>query len=499
MPGKIATQFANAETVQKLPPLPLRRSTATAGPYPIKALGKTLGEAATAIMDKIGCPDAIAAQSVLGAAALATQAHVDLIHPATGELRPISLFLVTVAVSGERKSAADRLALGPIVQREAELSVRYEQDNHAYRNAAAIYDRAREVILKDKTNHAKDISKLLAALGPPPSPALSPLLTAPDPTLEGLHKHLATGEPSIGLFSDEGGTFIGGYGMSDESKLRTGSGLSDMWDGKPIRRVRGGDGVMFLKGRRLSLHIMAQPGVAETLLADPVLAQQGLLSRLLVSSPASLVGTRMQHKSKATTEPALKRYNDRLLQLLRQEQRRAGPGNPELSPRRIQLSSDAKARWIAFADRCEGELLEGQRLESIKGFGAKLAEHALRIAGVLQIVDDKKAIAINASVIDRAIIIALYYGNEALRLFEHGSSSIEIQRAEKVLKWLTDRWCKPTVALTHIYQTGPNSIRDAAKAREAVAILEQHHWLRPVLGGGVIDGKQYREVWEISR
>src|SRR3546814_7716352 len=85
--------------------------------------------------------------------------------------------------------------------------------------------------------------------------------------------------------------------MSDESRLRTGAGLSSFWDGTPVKRVRGGDGVSILKGRRLSLHVMVQPGIAEGLLADPMLQQQGLPSRLLVAAPASIAGRSEEHTS----------------------------------------------------------------------------------------------------------------------------------------------------------------------------------------------------------
>jgi len=287
MPSNIKKQFENAEKVERPTPLPLRRETSPARSYPIKELGKILGGAVNAIVDIVKCPDAIAAQSVLAAAALATQAHANVKHPATGEPRPLSLFLVTVAASGERKSAADGRATEPIKDREAELNATHEPAQRAYRDAQAIYEKARDAIIKGKNSSQSDATKKLAALTVPPAP-LMPVLTAPDPTLEGLHKLFAIGEPSMGLFSDEGGTFIGGYGMSDEARLRTGSGLSDMWDGKPIKRVRGGDGTISLRGRRLSLHLMVQPGISDGLLANATLQQQGLMSRLLVSAPASL-------------------------------------------------------------------------------------------------------------------------------------------------------------------------------------------------------------------
>ena len=41
-----------------------------------------------------------------------------------------------------------------------------------------------------------------------------------------------------GLFSSEGGAFLGGYAMDKYHVLRMATGLSELWDGKPIRRVR---------------------------------------------------------------------------------------------------------------------------------------------------------------------------------------------------------------------------------------------------------------------
>jgi hypothetical protein len=67
-----------------------------------------------------------------------------------------------------------------------------------------------------------------------------------EPTYEGLVKLLMVGQPSIGLFTDEGGRLIGGYGMNTENQLKTASGLCELWDGKRITRVRGGDGASIL-------------------------------------------------------------------------------------------------------------------------------------------------------------------------------------------------------------------------------------------------------------
>ncbi|POP83212.1 hypothetical protein CXB38_05010 [Pseudomonas syringae] len=60
------------------PPRPLIESNPVAEPYPVQALGGILGPAVERIAEVIGVPQALAAQSVLAASALATQGHAGL-------------------------------------------------------------------------------------------------------------------------------------------------------------------------------------------------------------------------------------------------------------------------------------------------------------------------------------------------------------------------------------------------------------------------------------
>ncbi|WOF81218.1 DUF3987 domain-containing protein [Pseudomonas sp. FeN3W] len=90
-------------------PLRLLPDLEVAAPFPLNALGEVLGGAAAAIVEAVQVPEALAAQSILTAAALATQSHGNVERD--GQLIPLSLFALTIAESGDRKSAADRLAL----------------------------------------------------------------------------------------------------------------------------------------------------------------------------------------------------------------------------------------------------------------------------------------------------------------------------------------------------------------------------------------------------
>ena len=90
-------------------PLPLLPELEKSAPYPLPALGDLIGDAAKAIVEAVQVPTALAAQSVLSAAAMAAQPHGNAQR--AGQQIPLSLFALTVAESGDRKSAADRLAL----------------------------------------------------------------------------------------------------------------------------------------------------------------------------------------------------------------------------------------------------------------------------------------------------------------------------------------------------------------------------------------------------
>jgi len=164
-----------AEEIKPEPPRPLMREFPPADPFPVDALSDVLRTAARAIHDRVQAPIAIGGQSVLAAAALACQGYADIVLPiGPGRARPVSLFRVSVAASGERKSACDAEAMWPIRRREAVLREKYQEDNLAYGNDRAAYDRARQIAEKAGKGDRGAIRAALNALGPAPSPLWSP-------------------------------------------------------------------------------------------------------------------------------------------------------------------------------------------------------------------------------------------------------------------------------------------------------------------------------------
>jgi len=502
VPGaaRVRELVAAGEEMKPEGPRPLMRELPSADPFPVDALGDVLAPAARAIHDRVQAPLAICSQSVLATADLAAQAHVDVVLPiGGGQPKPISSYFVTVATTGERKSECDRQAGWPICKREKEMRDTYDVELPHYINAKAAWDKARDFAIKRGKGDRVALKNALDVLGPPPVPPLEPLLTCPEPTYEGICKHLAIGQPSIGIFASEGGQFIGGHGMRDESKLATAAGLSAAWDGDPIKRVRAGDGTMILPGRRLAMHLMAQPDVADILFRDPLLADQGLLSRLLVTAPESAAGSRLWHEERPESDRDLKRYGARLLNILEAPFPLSPGKSNELEPRPLSLAPEAVRLWILFVDHVEKAIAQAGALESVRGLANKLPEHAARLAAVLTLVNDIDAGLIGADNMRAGIALAEHYASEALRLFGASRVNAELRLAQKLLDWLLRQWTESAVSLPDIYQRSLNAIGDQATARKLVAILEGHGWLVRMPERALIAGQRRREAWRIVR
>lgn len=129
-------------------PLPLFRELPKAEAFPVEALGATLGGMARALHEAaVQSPLAICGTAVLAAAACATQGLRDVALPiAGGQAKPLSLYFLAIALSGERKTATDKLALKPIHQRADELRTDYDAASSHYKNALDVLTAERKKI-----------------------------------------------------------------------------------------------------------------------------------------------------------------------------------------------------------------------------------------------------------------------------------------------------------------------------------------------------------------
>lgn len=474
-------------------PLPLFRELAASSKYPIESLGEILHPSVSVLHEAIQAPVALIGQSLLAAVSLAVQGHANV--QIDNRTYPTSLYLLTIGASGERKSAVDREALFAHREYEYQRQVEYKQHLGSYLNAKQIYEAQQKIIVNSPKTNRSEKEQLILQLGPAPVAPFSQDLLIEEPTYEGLVKVLQMGRPSVGLFSDEGGRMIGGHGMSNDNLLKTITGLSGLWDGTPISRARAGEGTVKLYGKRLALHLMVQPGVANLLLGNSTIADQGLLARCLISFPESTVGARRYKAVDLRSNPAMKKYWDVVKSILCRPLPMASDKN-ELFVRTILLAHDAHNAWVEFHNEVESQMSNDGKYFPIRGFASKAAEQAIRISGVLTLLKDLDAKVVSKQQMQDSIELVRYYLSEFLRLNGVSALNPDLLLAKRLLEW-----CQAynEVYLSQIYQYGPHGVREKSTAKRIAGILEQHYWLKRIVGGKKIDGKQRAEVWEVVR
>ena len=487
-----------------LPPEPLRAPLPPAAPYPVEALGDVLGGAVLALHDAVKAPLAMCAQSVLAAASLAAQAHFDVLLPWGGR-KPTSLFLLTVGESGERKSGIDDLVLGAAKAQERKAMEAYEQELADQEQGLASWQKAVDASRNAATNGKKgtataaQVRQAVEDVGPKPEAPIAPLRFVSDPTVEGLYKLLAMSQPSVALFSDEGGLLIGGHALNSDNALKTMARWCKLWDGSPFDRVRAGDGVGILYGRRMAMHQLAQGDVMVKLLSDRMANGQGLLARCLVAWPESTIGTRqVQRFEWAGERHELKRMFAVLSTLMESEPSTSDERGQVLDPVELALTDNAKALSIAAHNQFESLMAPGGELAELRDRASKALENACRIAGVLTAVErGTTAQEINADTLARALVLVQWYLAEALRTRGAAAVPRDVQDAEALSAWLKERGIQ-RFRTDPVLRGGPSHLRNKTRLAEAIAALMGAGYLRPLPPGTEIDGVKARLSWEVQ-
>ncbi|MGI9169302.1 MAG: DUF3987 domain-containing protein, partial [Caulobacteraceae bacterium] len=321
--------------------------------------------------------------------------------------------------------------------------------------------------------------------------------TVEDVTSECMIKSWTDCHGSRGLFTAEGAKVMAGHAMNDEARMRTAATYCGLWDEGRAERIRAGDGFLSLRGRRLAAHLMAQPGVAAAFLNAPDLVDQGFIGRFLICEAPELAGTRFFRDPPGGGDSRLAAYGKAVRRLLRRPPI-TFDGRNELSPRTLMLTPEACELWCELHDHIEGRLGSAGELGGVKSFGGKLAEHAARIAGVLAVLHDPEAVAVDERAMGCAVGLADFYAAEAERINAEARIARPIAEAEKLRVWLIETWSEPLISLPDIMQRGPCSGRSKAVAERSVGILIEHGHLIPRCPGGVANARR-QETYAIIR
>ncbi len=499
----INSTIDNAKTYDLEPPIPLIKELPLPSVFPYQDLLKIPRNAVMALEKKTMAPCDIRGQSVLSVMALAAQGHIDIMLP-LGSVKPVSLMQITIAESGARKTTVDNLAMKAVLEKERVMAQGFIKKRDKWKNENAVYEKTRSSILKSIEKDSKDNSvfmnseaERLDKIGKAPPKPLDPTVIFEDITTEGVAKYFQAGQPSIGIFSDEGGKVIGGYSFNKENQTKSIGDWCKLWDGSPIKILRSSTGSVVIYGKRASIHWMMQPVIAREFLWNNLFQGQGLLSRALISAPVSRIGERFQDGIDCSADGLLEGFHERISELL-DIPLPLGDSYNDLQPRTVVFSADAESAWWAFYNTVEAKLGKGGDYHEITNFTNKLAEQAARIAAVFAFFDNPDCKEITLKYLNIGIILAEYYGEQIKYLHDKGYSRPEITKAIKMLEWLHgSKWKEPFISVPDAMHYAPNSLRDKRICEQCFKILEEHNWIHPLSEGRKIGKHNRRKVWKI--
>ncbi|ONF46456.1 hypothetical protein RSM1_24460 [Methylobacterium radiotolerans] len=483
---------------------------AAAPSFPVEHLPPLMRDAVEALEFHVQAPRSLCAHSVLSVAMLACQGLADVRVDCLPTPRPSTLFMLAVAVSGERKSACDDLAGVPIARAEAQLRAEHVDELREYKASHAAWEAEKRKIERDLKMSHEERRQRLRDLREPDAP-LAPVIRAKEPNLEGLLNLLQIGRGSIGIFTSEGGQFLGGHGMTQETKTRTVTGLSELWDSGSAQRVRARE-TAFLTGVRVGISLAAQPRIASALLGDELARDQGFVGRFLVTMPESRIGLRVIRETDALNDERLAAFHDLCRRALAMGlPLREGTRN-QLEPPVLTFAPDAAELWRRFAQAAEDGCAPGGQWVPVRSAALKMSENVARIAAILTLIQAPEIASsgriinanriletqISAETMAAACAVGTFYLCEALRLTGHSVLDPEVQAQQDLADWIAQR-CKPgdLTAPSIIQKLAPNHLRtDAATLLRRIEALVGFGRLEPA-GKQKIADKTYRQTFRV--
>ena len=450
-------------------------------PYPVGALPPEVRDAVLEVQGFVQAPAALVACSALSTLSVAAQGLIDVRRDAQ-LLGPVSLYVLAVAESGERKTTCDRILGAALREWERERARAAAPAQAAHASAAAALQARHDGLLeairrkgRDGHDTAEDESALKElALSTAPAEPVPRLLYA-DATPEALSHALASGWPSGAVISAEGGAVFGAHGMSHETILRNLALLNTLWDGGEIAVDRRSKPSFRLRDRRLSFGVMVQPETLRGFLerAGTLPRGSGFIARFLIAWPESTQGRR-DYRPAPASMPAVERFGLRIRELL--EMPLATHADGGLQPTQLSLSPQAHAEWVRAHDRIERALGPRGEYADIRDVAAKAAENIARMAALFHVLAHGPGGDIESAEIDAAATIVDWHLHEARRLLADLGGTPELAVAIRFDAWLRSeaiRTGESRIASARIYRYGPPKF-DTSKpisAADAIAAV----------------------------
>ncbi len=458
--------------------------------FPIGVVPPRIQAAIMNVWLKTQAPLPLVATSAFSALSIACQHLFDAGRP-NGMTSPCSLFFLTIADSGERKTSTDRYFTQPI----RDFERRHAEENRArHQEHTTQMDiwRAKDQGLKRKIQRLASKDEPTADAEQqlrqnheemPVAPASMRLLFD-DVSTTAIITSLHNNWPSVGILSDEAGKLF-------NSKTFENIGLfNKLWDGDPVALDRyRTSGSYTVAGARLTMSLMSQQKTLQDFLEKQgnLARDNGFLARCLTCQPRSTQGNRhidinVTGLSDVQSAESLTEFHDVLERLLQAAWKRHKESGVRFT---VPMSVNAAQWWNHYYNSIESRLGVLGDWADIKDGAAKAAENIARLACLFAAFDsgespDKAVIEVDH--VHSAEMICRWYMGHFKALFgEESTLSLDHRNAEEIFVWLDRYWLHHQISIidkNDILQFGPYKFRSKGALNRALDLLVRQQKVR---------------------
>lgn len=381
--------------------------------------------------------------AALATFALCMQGKYMVSYPSgNGWKEHLCLYLVIVAEPGETKSGTFGAVNRPIRAWQDEKRADYEKSRNLYLQEKQAKEEKQKNLKKAIANlktppekqqqyheELKAITDELTELQAP----ISPNFIVADTTMEALADLMMETGGSAGVFGSEGDFFkiiTGLYNHGVCSNLQL---ILNAYDGDSymMRRVTRDT---YLQRPLLSFCLMLQPNLYQETFANAELRGRGLLARFLTCTPKSMAGKRDKRSTATLDAVNYVAYEKAMAHFLNLQQ------DSEKEPPVLTWEQDAKERMLDYMQTIENSMGKGQPMEDCKDYANKASAVAMRIAGILHLLQTyslEQIPPISKETTEKAIKVHRFFFAEKLkeiREFETREAKLEEKLLERIKK-----------------------------------------------------------------
>lgn len=426
------------------------------------------GEATAQLGRNMQLPYELSITAALAAISTACQFLVDVRTP-RGQQIPVGLFLLLLAMSGERKTSALRRMMKAI----------YAFDEVMYAEFMGLYDayiadqedwREEKRLLQRRIRKAKTTGEDCTLLNEemadllnekPDSPICFQLVNEDVSAPALLEVVSQTGGGA--LITSEGGILLEGKTLQCAPYLNSG------WSADHITVRRGNKPSLRIRNPRLTICIMLQPTVFEPLAGKKgeKIRGSGFFARFVVFNPPTMQGARLSHDEAASWDK-IEQFDARMIELLDQlgNKVRSGDRKKEV----IGFSNDAADFLVAHANTIERQIAAGGKYQNAPDHASKLAENITRMAGLLHFFEGMDG-PISIDTVKVAVELCEISSRDYMDLFSRPPEEIQDAMALDEMLNVYRREGRSLVLKNYVRQRCPNQLRLNGRFYRALDVL----------------------------